>query len=45
MALDGTSQPVELLMAITRDGSRTLGGQIEDQLRKAIQRAPCGKVR
>ena len=32
-----TSQPLELLLAITRDGSRTLGAQIEDGLRRAIR--------
>ena len=37
MALDETSQPVELLLSVSRDGSRTLGAQIEDQLRRAIR--------
>src|SRR4051794_8497798 len=36
-ALDETSQPVELLLSVTRDGSRTLGAQIEDALRQAIR--------
>jgi GntR family transcriptional regulator/MocR family aminotransferase len=36
-AMDETSQPIELLLAVTRDGSRTLGAQIEDQLRRAIR--------
>jgi GntR family transcriptional regulator/MocR family aminotransferase len=35
--LDETSQPLELLVSVSRDGSRTLGGQIEDQLRRAIR--------
>jgi GntR family transcriptional regulator/MocR family aminotransferase len=35
--VDETSQPVELLLSVTRDGSRTLGAQIEDQLRCAIR--------
>jgi GntR family transcriptional regulator / MocR family aminotransferase len=35
--INETSQPVELLMAVDRDGSRTLGAQIEDQLRRAIR--------
>jgi len=35
--LDETSQPLELLLAVNRDGSRTLGAQIEDQLRRAIR--------
>jgi GntR family transcriptional regulator/MocR family aminotransferase len=35
--LDETSQPIELLLAVSRDGARTLGGQIEDQLRRAIR--------
>jgi GntR family transcriptional regulator/MocR family aminotransferase len=37
MAVDETSQPVELLVSVSRDGSRTLGAQIEDQLRRAIR--------
>ena len=37
MALDETSQPIELLLSVSRDGSRTLGAQIEDQLRQAIR--------
>jgi GntR family transcriptional regulator/MocR family aminotransferase len=32
-----TSQPIELLLSVSRDGSRTLGSQIEDQLRTAIR--------
>ncbi len=37
MTIDGTSQPVELLLAVTRDGPLTLGAQVETQLRKAIR--------
>ncbi|HEY1510821.1 MAG TPA: PLP-dependent aminotransferase family protein [Solirubrobacteraceae bacterium] len=37
MPLDETSQPLELLLTVSRDGSRTLGAQIEDQLREAIR--------
>ena len=37
MALDETSQPLELLLSVSRDGPRTLGAQIEDQLRRAIR--------
>jgi GntR family transcriptional regulator/MocR family aminotransferase len=37
MSLDETSQPLELLLSVSRDGSRTLGAQIEDQLRRAIR--------
>jgi GntR family transcriptional regulator / MocR family aminotransferase len=37
MAWDETSQPVELLVSVSRDGSRTLGAQIEDQLRRTIR--------
>jgi len=37
MALDETSQPIELLLSVSRDSSRTLGTQIEDQLRRAIR--------
>jgi GntR family transcriptional regulator / MocR family aminotransferase len=35
--LDETSQPLELLVSVSRDGPRTLGAQIEDQLRRAIR--------
>jgi GntR family transcriptional regulator / MocR family aminotransferase len=35
--VDETSQPIELLLSVTRDGSGTLGAQIEDQLRRAIR--------
>jgi GntR family transcriptional regulator/MocR family aminotransferase len=31
------SRPLELLLAVKRDGSRTLGEQIEAQLRRAVQ--------
>jgi GntR family transcriptional regulator/MocR family aminotransferase len=37
VALDETSQPVELLLSVVRDGGRTLGAQIEDQLRDSIR--------
>ena len=37
MVLDETSQPLELLVSVSRNGSRTLGAQIEDQLRRAIR--------
>ena len=37
MALNETSQPIELLLSVARDGDRTLGAQIEDQLRRAIR--------
>jgi len=37
MALDETSQPLELLLSVRRDGSRRLGAQVEDQLRRAIR--------
>ena len=37
MALDETSQPLELLLSVRRDGTGTLGAQIEDQLRRAIR--------
>jgi GntR family transcriptional regulator/MocR family aminotransferase len=37
VAIDETSQPLELLISVSRDGSRTLGSQIEDQLRRAIR--------
>ena len=37
MALDETSQPIELLLSVRRDGDRTLGSQIEDRLRGAIR--------
>jgi GntR family transcriptional regulator/MocR family aminotransferase len=35
--MDETSQPIELLLSVTRDGSRTLGAQIEGALRRAIR--------
>jgi GntR family transcriptional regulator / MocR family aminotransferase len=35
--LDETSQPVELLLSVSRDGPETLVSQIEDQLRVAIR--------
>ncbi len=35
--MDETSQPIELLLSVSRAGSRTLGAQIEDQLRRAIR--------
>jgi GntR family transcriptional regulator / MocR family aminotransferase len=37
MPSDETSQPLELLLSVSRDGSRTLGAQIEDQLRQTIR--------
>ena len=37
MALDETSQPIEVLLSVSRGGSRTLGAQIENQLRQAIR--------
>ena len=37
MVINETSQPVELLVAVDRDSSRTLGAQLEDQLRRAIR--------
>jgi GntR family transcriptional regulator / MocR family aminotransferase len=37
VALDETSQPIELLLSVRRTGPRTLGAQIEDQLRRAIR--------
>jgi GntR family transcriptional regulator / MocR family aminotransferase len=35
--MDETSQPIELLLSVSRDDSRTIGAQIEDQLRRAIR--------
>jgi GntR family transcriptional regulator / MocR family aminotransferase len=35
--MDETSQPLEMLLSISRDGPGTLGSQIEDQLRNAIR--------
>jgi GntR family transcriptional regulator/MocR family aminotransferase len=37
VALDETSQPIELLLWVRRGGGRTLGSQIEDRLRAAIR--------
>jgi GntR family transcriptional regulator/MocR family aminotransferase len=36
-AVDETSQPIDVLVSVTRDGPATLGAQIEDQLRRAIR--------
>jgi GntR family transcriptional regulator/MocR family aminotransferase len=35
--MDETSQPINVLVSVTRNGPRTLGAQIEDQLRRAIR--------
>jgi GntR family transcriptional regulator / MocR family aminotransferase len=35
--MDETSQPIDVLVSVTRNGPRTLGAQIEDQLRRAIR--------
>jgi GntR family transcriptional regulator / MocR family aminotransferase len=35
--MDETSQPLELLLSVRRDGTQTLGAQIEDQVRGAIR--------
>jgi GntR family transcriptional regulator/MocR family aminotransferase len=35
--LDDTSQPLELLLSVSREGRETLGAQIEGQLRQAIR--------
>jgi GntR family transcriptional regulator/MocR family aminotransferase len=35
--LDDTSQPIELLVSVDRNGQATLGAQIEDQVRRAIR--------
>jgi GntR family transcriptional regulator/MocR family aminotransferase len=37
MAIDETSQPIELLLSVRREGGRTLGSQIGDRLRAAIR--------
>jgi GntR family transcriptional regulator / MocR family aminotransferase len=37
MSLDESSQPVDVLLSVTRGGSVTLGRQIEDRLRQAIR--------
>ena len=34
--MDVTSQPIDVLVSVTRDGPGSLGAQIEDQLRQAI---------
>lgn len=36
-AVNKTSQPIDLLVSVTRGGPRTFRGQIEDQLRHAIR--------
>jgi GntR family transcriptional regulator / MocR family aminotransferase len=35
--MDETSQPIDILVSVTREGPGTLGAQIEDQLRQAIR--------
>jgi GntR family transcriptional regulator/MocR family aminotransferase len=35
--LDETSQPIELLLSVDRDGHETLGAQVENKLRQAIR--------
>src|SRR5918997_532985 len=35
--VDETSQPIDVLVSLSRDGSGMLGAQIEDQLRRAIR--------
>ena len=35
--MDDTSQPIELLVSVDRNGQATLGAQIEDQVRRAIR--------
>jgi GntR family transcriptional regulator / MocR family aminotransferase len=35
--MDETSQPIDVLLSVTRDGPGTLGSQIEDQMRQAIR--------
>jgi GntR family transcriptional regulator/MocR family aminotransferase len=35
--MDETSQPLDVLVSVTREGPGTLGAQIEDQLRQAIR--------
>ena len=35
--MDETSQPIEMLLSVARDGRRSLGAQIETQLRGAIR--------
>jgi len=37
VALNETSQPLELLLSVSRDGAATLGAQIEEALRQAIR--------
>ena len=32
-----TSRPIELLVSLTRGGDRTLGAQIEDQIRNGVR--------
>jgi GntR family transcriptional regulator/MocR family aminotransferase len=35
--VEETSQPIDVLLSVTRDGPGTLGAQIEEQLRRAIR--------
>ena len=36
--MKGASEPIDLLLSLSRDGSATLGAQIEDQVRRAVRR-------
>ena len=45
--MNQTSQPIELLVSLRRDGTRTLGRQIEEQIRRAVRDgtlAPAARV-
>jgi GntR family transcriptional regulator/MocR family aminotransferase len=35
--MTGASEPIDLLLSLSRDGSATLGAQIEDQLRRGVR--------
>ena len=35
--MKGASEPIDLLLSLSRDGSATLGAQIEDQIRRAVR--------
>ena len=37
-AMKDASEPIDLLLSLSRDGSATLGAQIEDQVRRAVRR-------
>ena len=42
--MKGASQPIDLLLSVRRDGSTTLGAQIEDQIRRFWLASSSGRL-